>query len=239
MIRVRTSLGRFAGASRGDALRWGRGGATGLLKGLAARRAGGALARVESAFESGSDEERRAALEALASERLPFEEYVLELTLLGLRGRKHSPDEYAAALGTRVRKRVGISVLSNAEFFLGADDAVDVDGSFGRLVFAAEGDEARIEVPAGLSPWLHQFTVGHELGHLAAGHPPRTTAGAQSRAEPPLHRLARRPPLVSGLPPDALDDLYEAEADLRAQYAIITGSLGPVAAQTSRLSQIG
>jgi hypothetical protein len=53
------------------------------------------------------------------------------------------------------------------------------------------------------------------------------------------HRLARKPPLVSGLPPEALDDLYEAEADLRAQYAIITSSLGPVAAQTSRLSQIG
>jgi hypothetical protein len=248
MSRVRANQGRFAGAWRGDAPESDRGGATGLLNALTVRGAVRPLARVQRAYEAGSEAEKRVAVEALAAERLPFEEYVLELTLLGLRDRKHSPDEYAAALGPRVRKRVGISVLSNAEFELGAEDAVDIDGSFGRLVFVPESDEVRVEVPAGLSPWLHLFTVGHELGHLAAAHPPRVAAsssaaaevaGTEGRAQPLPHRLARKSPLVSGLPPEALDDLYEAEADLRAQYAIITSSLGPVAAQTSRLSQIG
>lgn len=248
MIRVRASLGRFVGAWRGDAPARGRGGATGLLKGLAARRADGSLLRARRAYESGGEEERRAALEALAARRLPFEEYVLELAMLGLRGRRHSTGEYAAAIGARLRKSVEIAVLSEAEFELGARGAADVDGSFGRLVFAPEGDEVRVEVPAGLSPWLHQFTVAHELGHLAAAHPPRVQAspsgavrrtGVAGWADVWPRRLARKPPLVSGLPPEALDGLYEAEADLRAQYAIITGALGPVTVQTSRLSQIG
>ena len=223
--------------------------APGLLARLAARRAESPLLRVRRAYDDpGLEGQRRAALEALASHRLPFEEYVLELALLDLRGRKFSPEGYAAALGSHIHKRVEIAVLSKAEFELGAHQGAEVDGSFGRLVFVAEDDEVRVEVPAGLSPWLHQFTVSHELGHLAAGHPPRVPIPssitqpretAVNRAEPSPNRLARKPPIVTGLQSEALDSLYEAEADLRAQYAIITGSLGPVTVQTSRLSQIG
>lgn len=250
MIRVRASLGRFVGARRGDASAGERNETPGPLKTLTARYAEGSLLRTRRAYDSGSGAERRVALEALAADRLPFEEYVLELALLGLHGRKHSLEEYAVALGTYTDRRVEIAVLSNAEFDLGAPGPANADGAFGRLVLAAEGTEARVEIPAGLSPWLHQFTVAHELGHLAAAHPPQIPgsplppareaqdAGAEGRDGSP-RRLARKPPLVSGVPPEALNGLHEAEADLRAQYAIITGSLGGMTVQTSRLSQIG
>lgn len=205
------------------------------------------LIRVKQAYSAGSEEEQHLAVSALAASRLTFEEYVRELAVLGLRKREHSAEDYAAALGTRIGRQVGISVLSKAEYMWGGHSAADVEDSFGRLVFVPQSTEIRVEVPEDLSPWLHHFTVGHELGHLAAAHPPLlstvgasagTGSSAGSGFVPPV-RLARKPPLLAGdLPPEGLVMLYEAEADLRAQYAIITGNLGPVVTQNSKLSQI-
>lgn len=249
-MQVRASLARFVGGRRGDdAYARKRTETPGILKAITVWYAEGSVLRVRKAYDSGSGEEQRVALEALAADRLPFEEYVLELTLLGLHGRKHSLEEYAAALGAYIERRVEIAVLSNAEFDLGARGLTNAPVGFGRLVYAAEGTEVRVEVPAGLSPWLHQFTAAHELGHLAAAHPPIPASplarareaqdtGTQGRYEP-QRRLARKSPLISSLPPEALNGLHEAEADLRAQYAIITCSLGTMTVETSRLSQIG
>lgn len=205
------------------------------------------LEQVEEAYASGSQEDRQRYIQELAAHRLPFEEYVRELAVLGLRNREYSTEDYAVALGDRIGRRVEISRLSEAEYSLGSYSAADAGDSFGRLVFVPGAPEIQVEIPVGLSPWLHRFTVGHELGHLAAAHPPRifTVASGAGLAdsnidiESPPVRLARRPPLLEGdLPRAALETLYEEEADLRAQYAIITGNLGPTVAQTSKLSQI-
>lgn len=214
---------------------------------LAAGGVESALKQVEVAYASDSQEDRQHSIQELAAHRLPFEEYVRELAVLELRNQEYSTDDYAVALGSRIGRRVEISRLSEAEYTLGSYAAADADDSFGRLVFVPGKPEIRVEVPVGLSPWLHQFTVTHELGHLAAAHPPRIStvspgagpAESNIDIEPPPVRLARRPPLLEGdLPSEALVALYEAEADLRAQYAIITGNLGPVVARTSKLSQI-
>ena len=203
------------------------------------------LKQVEEAYVSGTEENRQRYIQELAAHRLPFEEYVRELAVLNLRKREYSTEDYAKALGDRIGRRVDILRLSEAEYTLGCYPAADTGASFGRLVFVPGMPEIRVEVPVGLSPWFHQFTVGHELGHLAAAHPPRTVVPGTDPTDsnidikPPSLRLARRPPLLGGdLPHEALIALYEAEADLRAQYAIITGNLGPAVAQTSKLSQI-
>ena len=216
-----------------------------MMRRLDPRRADESLlARVMGEYKSGSVESYARAVDTMAAQRLSFEEYVLELALLGLHGRTHTPDQYAAALGKRLRLGIRISVLSNAEFIRGSGDAVVSGGSLGRLIRIPNMQDVSVEVPTGLSPWLHQFTIAHELGHLAAAHPaPITVEGGELTAhfaiQPPRRRLARKPPLTSGLPPQILEDLYEAEADLRAQYTIVTASLGPVAVGTSRLTQIG
>lgn len=197
----------------------------------------GTLDEVRRAYAANCETTQVAAVEALATERLPYEEYVLELTLLGLRDGPYSGDDYARGLGRYLGWSISIAVLSNAQFLQTNARLAGRGASFGRLTFSEHSDEASIELPGSLSPWLHEHTLFHELGHLAAGHPPRLLSGGH-RLEPPHEYLARREPLVSGLPQQALDDLYEAEADLRAEYAIITGSLGQVAIQTSRLTQI-
>ena len=208
-----------------------------FLSWLRLRTSPNVVDRIWEAYEDGSERERLGAVAALAAERLSYEEFVMELSLLHLRDRPYSCHDYARNLSQYLGRSIEISVLSNAEFARPQQDIIGDDGSsFGRLVLIQDRDDLYIEVPCSLSPWLLQYTVFHELGHLAAGHPPRTADGV--RLPPSGRQLARRPPLVSGLPQKALEDLYEAEADLRAEYAIITGSLGPIAVQTARLSQI-
>lgn len=208
------------------------------------RRERESLASVTEAYEAGSAESYDRALDGLAAERLPFEEYVRELAMLGLHDRTHTTDQYAAALEDRLRYRIKISILSNAEFAKESEDPAYSSEALGRLIFIPRTRDVSVEVPAGLSPWLHQFTIAHELGHLAAAHPPRKNGDRDEPADrdgtsSPRPRLARKPPLTSGLSPRVLEDLYEAETDLRAQYAIFTASLGPVAVRTSKLTQIG
>ena len=214
-----------------------------LLRSLRARRdQGSSLEDLEDMYRSGSASYSQ-AVDGLAAERVPFEDYVGELAKLGLHGRTHDSDEYAAVLGVLIHRRIIIAILSNAEFARGSEGPTGSGRPLGRLIFVPGSDAVSVEVPTGLSPWLHQFTVAHELGHLAAAHPPRTvsergTLLERDGGELSHYRLARRPPLTSGLPDRVLADLYEAEADLRAQYAMVTASLGPVALRTSKLTQI-
>lgn len=70
------------------------------------------LEQVEEAYASGSQEDRQRSIQELAAHRLPFEEYVRELAVLGLRNREYSTEDYAAALGDRIGRRVEISRLS-------------------------------------------------------------------------------------------------------------------------------
>jgi hypothetical protein len=203
------------------------------MKGLLNRRPANPFVRLQRACADGAPEsQRREAVAALAEARLPYEEWALELTLLGLNDRPYDCARYSAALGGHLNRRFVVRELDPSRF---ANEGSSL--GLGRLVYEEGADDAIVEVPRGLRPYLYEFTVFHELSHAAAGHPPRCQKTGE-RLPPPRARLARRDPLVDGLPQDVLDELYEAEADLRAEYAVVTGSLGSVALQTARLSQI-
>lgn len=173
---------------------------------------------------------RRRAVEGFVARRLPLEEYVRELALLGLKGEPHLAEDYVRAL----------SEYREVPIFLTRIGAPGDDSFVGRTEYGPAGITIRIP-PRIKSWWLYQYTAFHEAGHVAADHPPRFVRGGTAppgELRLPRKRLARRPPVEEGLPEEALLDLYEAEADLRAEYAMLTSSLGPAALEAPKLNQV-
>ncbi len=95
-------------------------------------------------------------------------------------------------------------------------------GKVAELSYSKDLLGAVILVPSSLPPIVCTLAVYHELGHVAAGHPVEVWEGGTKtgRLEQVNRRLARRPPLEDRR-------LCEQEADLRAVYSLLAGSLGP------------
>ncbi len=159
---------------------------------------------------------------------LTQEQFQEELVVLGLSDQAFGPSEYADALGRHLGVTIAIDVVPDAEHPLLSRELAR-KGITGETRYRADLARAQVIVPGSLPPLALNFTLLHELGHLAAGdlfidpdHP--GPQGVRASALPTLEtpngrRLARGLPFAR-----ALD--REHEANLRAGYAFVAGCLG-------------
>ena len=154
-------------------------------------------------------------------ELLSPEEFQAELALLGLSGREFGPREYADILGEKLEMQITICVLPD-EHYPELTHKMARAGKVAELSYSEDFLGAVILVPSSLPPIVRTLSVYHELGHVAAGHPVEVWEGGAKtgRFERGPRRLARRPPVADRR-------LCEQEADLRAVYSLLAGSLGP------------
>ena len=154
-------------------------------------------------------------------ELLSPEEFQAELALLGLSGREFGPREYAEILGEKLEMEITICVLPD-EHYPELTHKMARAGKLAELSYSGDLLGAAIVVPSSLPSVVRTLSVYHELGHVAAGHPLEIWEGGArtGRLEHVPRRLARRPPVEDR-------GLCEQEADLRAIYSLLAGSLGP------------
>ena len=154
-------------------------------------------------------------------ELLSPEEFQAELAILGLSGREFGPREYAEILGEKLEMDITICVLAD-EHYPELTRKMARAGKVAELSYSEDLLGAVILVPSSLPPIVRTLSVYHELGHVAAGHPVEVWEGdaKTGRLEHVGRRLARRPPVEDRR-------LCEQEADLRAVYSLLAGSLGP------------
>ena len=159
---------------------------------------------------------------------LTQEQFQEELIVLGLSDQPFGPREYADALEGHLDATIAIDVVPDAEHPLLSRELAR-KGITGETRFRADLARAQIIVPGSLPPLALNFTLLHELGHLAAGdlfvdpHHPGPDP-LRTSALPTLEVLDGRR-LAHGLPfARAID--REHEANLRAGYAFVAGCLG-------------
>jgi hypothetical protein len=161
------------------------------------------------------------------------EQFQEELAILGFSGKKFSPEEYSEALGDYLGISVAIHVIPDA-CYPELSRRLASSGRLAELRYSEELDIAAIIVPGSLPPLVLALTVLHELGHLAAGDHLIEPAEDRRHERQSEHagetafavsqvsrgkRLARALPLAEEGP-------REQEANLRASYALVAGSLG-------------
>lgn len=156
------------------------------------------------------------------------EEFQEELVMLGLSGKKFSPGDYAEALERHLEVRISLCIFQD-EDHPELTRALARSGKVAECCYSQEQQAAAILVPSSLPLLARTLALHHELGHLAAGD---LTGGPSENSPEELPedlpespsgnstpRLARKPPLGD-------EELRERETDLRAQYALLAGSLG-------------
>lgn len=161
--------------------------------------------------------------------QLSYNEFAAELVVLGLAGVTFGPDEYAQALARYIGARIDVVDLNDLDYPLLRRALVSL-GISGGLFYEPDARRIWIIVPSSLGERERTKLIYHELAHLAAGHPmrqehvlradPRPARQPEPLWEPDFRRLSQR------LPPEE-PALSEAEADLRARYALRAGSYGP------------
>jgi hypothetical protein len=153
-------------------------------------------------------------------ELLSPEDFQAELALLGLSGREFGTREYAEILGETLEMEITICVLPD-DHYPELTRKMARAGKLAELTYSTNPLGAVILVPSSLPPIVRTLSVYHELGHVAAGHPVEVWEGGAKtgRLEHVPRRLARRPPVEDRR-------LCEQEADLRAVYSLLAGSLG-------------
>jgi hypothetical protein len=147
------------------------------------------------------------------------EEFELELLELGLSGKTFGPRDYARALERRLRIRIVLEVMNDAQHpeFL---RRLALSGRLAETHYLPEHRAAVMLLPASLPPLVLALAALHELSHLAAGdHLIGGEAG---------ERLARRSPLEDEV-------MREEEADQRAIHALLAGTLGPASPYAQRI----
>ncbi len=156
-----------------------------------------------------------------------FEQFVHELALLGLKGAHLTAENYAAALARYLHTPIRIDTITNHvslnpvslearslrreladKGHMGATKLLAADGELSYLILYLDD----------LDWWLREHTLFHELGHIAAGHF-REMDSMPSGTRSLVPKLADQPPVKD-------PDLWEVEADLRANYSLLAGSLG-------------
>jgi len=134
------------------------------------------------------------------------EEVELELAELGLSGKRFGPREYAEALD----KRLGTKIMFR--FVDPLDDPAALrhlafEGALASVRHLGRGNAVLVSLPASLPHFVLTLAALHELAQVAAGD---VVEGK---------RLARRAPREEGV-------AREEDADARARYLYLAGSLG-------------
>lgn len=160
-----------------------------------------------------------------ATSPLSPEEFQQELVILGLSGQTFTPKTYAAALGTYLGLIIDLHVFPD-QHYPALSRQLARSGNMAELIYASDPPAVTILLPTTLPPLLLNLVAYHELGHLAAGHhlcysrndPLRDSEAAR------YHRPATKT-LAHGAPSLGKEQ-REEEADLRAYFALVAGSLG-------------
>jgi hypothetical protein len=163
---------------------------------------------------------------------LTFADFLEELDRLGLKGETFGPHDYADALAGRLRIRMEIELVDvdeNPEAAL----AFKREGKTACVWYDKATDLARVLVLSNLPPLEMTAAIYHELGHLAAGDPLvlYRNGKATKQAEALPRRLARRSPSMRR-------KVVEREAQLRENYALTAGALGPLCLESESLKQL-
>ncbi len=161
------------------------------------------------------------------------EEFEEELAVLGLSGKRYTPEEYARALGSYLDISISIHVIPDA-CYPELSRRLALSGRLGELRYAEQMGLAAIFVPGSLPPLVLALTVLHELGHLAAGdlliqsegHRGAARGEQQTEAEVFATSRIRNGKKLAGALPFADEGLREYEANLRASYALTSACLG-------------
>ena len=151
---------------------------------------------------------------------LTHEQFQEELVKLGLSGEEFGPKEYAEALDRHLGIVITICVFPDNDY----PELVRTlarSGTVAELCYSSDRRTAVILAPESLPPVVRTLAIYHELGHLVAG----------DLSEDPARRLARRPP-------HSIERLREEEADLRAEYALLAGSLGPASPFSEKMYNV-
>lgn len=148
------------------------------------------------------------------------EEFQEELVVLGRSGKKFSPGDYAEALEQHLGVKISLCVFPD-EDHPELKQALARSGKVAECCYSWDQKAAAVLVPASLPLLARTLALYHELGHLAAGDlTEELSANSPGGLPEDLKlRLARKRPLGD-------EELREREADLRAQYALVAGSLG-------------
>ena len=162
---------------------------------------------------------------------LPLDIYARELSLLKLAGTKFTAEVYAELLEKHLHIDIDIERSSPGNL---------PEGQLGSTRYDVEGARVHIKVARRLGWWMYQYTLFHELGHVAAGHPlpSRGPDGYIVSFKKPPVRLASRRPVDANLSFETRLAIYEEEAELRARYGMLTGQLGKAVVQTGNLAQV-
>ena len=148
---------------------------------------------------------------------ITMEDFQVEIARLGLSGKEFSPEDYAAALALYCDIEIVVRVLADSSYPEFAR-ALARSGRVAMISYDATRRTAVILVPGSLPPMARALAAYHELAHVAAG----------DLCEESPRRLAKEPPLENEV-------LREREADARACYALLAGSLGPVNPYAERM----
>lgn len=156
------------------------------------------------------------------------QEFQTELVVLGLSGREFSPKDYVEALERHQGIKIVVCVFPDV-LYPDLTRTLARSGRVAEVVYSEEERSAVILVPGTLAATAQALAVYHELGHLAAGDLPTPRKLA---LEPPLPHDPRCNPSSNrcdaGCP-------REEEAELRAYYALVAGSLGPSSPHVERM----
>lgn len=174
---------------------------------------------------------KRQLLAEILEARLPREEFVRELAVLGFDGEAYSMSQYREALESHLKTPI-------VEYSM--QDRGDERETVGMVTYDAELNRIQIGLPLRLSWWLRQYTLAHELGHVAANHlfPIYGQDGHITEYRRPPRGIARYTGWSSRLPEEALRDLQEEEAEQRARHALLTGELGGQTLHLGRIKQL-
>lgn len=190
------------------------------------------LERARNTWRALTDHEGERAGTPACRYLLSPEQFQEELAILRLSGQRYTPEEYAEALGSYLGISIMIHVIPDSDY-PELSRRLALSGRLGELRYAEELGLAAIFVPGSLPPLILTLTVLHELGHLAAGDlliraEEGCDEASSERAEVeafPTARIRRGNKLAKGLP-FADEEAREQEANLRASYALLSGSLG-------------
>lgn len=145
------------------------------------------------------------------------EEFQNELVTLGLSGTLFTPATYAAALEAYTGLRIRFRSLCDQQWPQ-FSRGLARSGTMAELIYSSDPPGVTILLPGSLPPLLFNLTAYHELAHLAAGH--YSPGPSEAPSCQPARSLSTRVPTTD-------QRQREQEADLRARYALLAGSLGP------------
>lgn len=191
-------------------------------------RASRILAKLGRIFSVPEDPEVRTTGAPDARPVLTPEEFQQELAYLGLSAVEFRPGAYRKALEPILEIRITARVFPE-HLKPGLARAMAREGRVALVSYDKEEKAATILVPGSLPPLARLLALNHELAHLASGDlgTPRRLA-----KHPSLPHGPKCDPDEKPCPPECP---REQEAELRAYYMTVAGTLGPLNPYAERM----